>query len=216
VRTERFRLDHQGRLFDLVVDTGQRTPVEDSHPRVAVELREAIGRWRSEVLSELDGRTKSPFTIGHRSLAVTQLPARDATTTGGIKRSNRFPNCSYYTGWTNTADTIGWPVNVLVDADYEVEIYYTCASSDVGVLVELSGSGGSVAKRIDEAHDPPATGAEYDRFSRQESYVKDFKSTKMGNLRLHQGEDQLVLKSVEIPGEASIDFRLLTLRRIGP
>jgi len=214
VRTAEYRLDHRGQLFDIVADPGQRMPVNNSRVEVANDLREAVVHWRKEVLSELEHAPKRPFTVGHESLSLTQLPARDATATGDIRRSNAAPNCSYYTNWTSTADTISWPVNVLTTAKYEVELYYSCAAENIGATIELSGSGGSVSKRISEAHDPPSRGAENDRFARRESYVKDFKPTKMGEVQLQQGLGQLVLKSVKIPGDESIDFRLLTLRRI--
>ena len=102
----------------------------------------------------------------------------------------------------------------MTTAAYEVELYYTCAPNNVGARIELTGPGGQVSTQIHETHDPPPLGAENDRFARQESYVKDFRAITMGELTLSQGEGQLVLKSVEIPGDESIEFRLLTLRRI--
>lgn len=214
VRTDQFRLDHDGQLFDIVTDPGQRTTVNELQPRVANELRHDVEKWRNEILSELDATTPRPFTIGHGSLAVTQLPARDATATGAIRRSNRFPNCSYFTSWANTADTISWPVDVLTSANYEVELYCTCAPENVGARVELSGCGGSVSKEINVPYDRSPKGGKNDRYARQESYVKDFRPTKLGTIQLNQGLGQLVLKSVKIPGDESIEFRLLTLRRI--
>ena len=39
-------------------------------------------------------------------MKFTQIPARDGTAHGNIKRSNMWPNCSYFTNWTSLDDSI--------------------------------------------------------------------------------------------------------------
>jgi arylsulfatase A-like enzyme len=95
-RTQNYRLDHAGKLFDMNADPGQRTDISKTKPDTAGFLREQVARWKKTVLAEL-GEDTRPFIVGHPDSEWTQIPARDATAHGGLKRSNRFPNCSYFT-----------------------------------------------------------------------------------------------------------------------
>jgi arylsulfatase A-like enzyme len=213
LRTQQFRLDHQGRLFDLTRDPGQYRDVSQQHTDVTARLRETVKIWKQEVLTGYD-QDERAFVIGHRDFKYTQIPARDGKAHGTIKRSNRYPNCSFFTHWTNLDDRISWPVEVDTSGDYAVELYYTCAPADVGSVIELSLGQSRVCGKITQAHDPPLLGAENDRVQRTESYVKDFLPLKLGTIHLHQGTGELVLRALSMPGSQVMDFRLLMLTRV--
>ena len=214
VRTQQYRLDHQGKLYDMAADPGQYTDVSKQHPEVAARLSEAAGTFKEQVLPgyDKDGR---PFPVGHPDYRYTQIPARDGKAHGNIKRSNRFPNCSFFTNWTSLDDKITWDAEVLAGGAYEVEVYYTCPKADVGSTVELSLGDSRLRGRIAEAHDPPTRGGENDRVSRGESYVKDFKPLKLGRIELEKGRGELTLRALEMPGSQVMDFRLIMLTRVG-
>lgn len=213
VRTRRWRLDHAGHLFDMIADPGQRMPCEKRFPEVAERLKAAVARWRAEVLAELREDDR-PFPVGHPDVVYTQLPARDARFSGTIRRSNRFPNCSYLTHWTRTDDLIEFDVEVLAAGRFEAIVYYTCPAADVGSLVELRLGGAATRARVSPAHDPPLIGAEQDRVPRKESYVKDFRPLSLGLVDLPKGRGRLRLRALEIPGSQVMDFRLLLLKRL--
>ena len=212
-RDDRFRLDDKGRLYDLAADVGQHVDVTERHPDDAARLRRALTKWREEVLSELD-EDERPFVIGHPGSRFTQIPARDAEGTGGIERSNRYPNCSFFTNWTSTDEEIRWAVSLPVAGRFKVEVYYTCSTDDVGSLVALEFLNARLTARLDEAHDPPLRGMENDRIERIESYVKYFRRWEMGEIGLSAGDGVLRLKALEIPGEQVMDFRLMMLTRL--
>ncbi|MDE2849832.1 MAG: arylsulfatase [Acidobacteriota bacterium] len=214
VRSQRFRLDDEARLFDMAADAGQGTDVAIRHPDVAARLMEARGAFISEVLRELPDEDGRPFPIGHPEHESTHLPARDGTAHGTIERSSRYPNDSYFTNWTSTEDAITWDVEVLAGGRFEVVLYTTCAEADAGALVELRLGEQAVTGRIDQAHDPPLVGKEDDRVERIESYVKDFRPTVLGEIDLQPGRGTLFLRAPEIPGDRAMDFRLLVLRRL--
>lgn len=214
VRSQQFRLDRNNQLFDMWEDPGQETDVSGQYPEVHQKLVLAKEIWEKEVLSELPAEDTRTFPVGHPEYTYTQLPARDGITTGNIKRSNRYPNCSFFTNWTALDDTISWDVEVLEEGDFEVVLYYTCPEEDVGSLVELSWGESRISSRITEAHDPPLTGMEHDRDPRIESYVKDFKPLPLGTIRLEKGTGILTLRALEIPGTQVMDFRLMMLRRV--
>ncbi len=214
VRTRQYRLDHQGKLYDMAADPGQYDDVSKQQPKVAARLREAVEKWKQDVLPGLDQDFR-PFLIGHADYKYTQIPARDGKPHGNIKRSNRFPNCSFFTNWTSLDDKITWDAEVAAAGTYEVEIHYTCPPADVGSTVELSFGDSRLRGRITEAHDPPLRGGENDRAPRGESYVKDFKPLKLGTIRLEKGRGELTLRALKMPGSQVMDFRLMMFTRVG-
>ena len=213
VRTQRYRLDSVGRLFNMIDDPGQHTDIADKQPVVAARLQKAVNHWKKEVLAgdDIDNR---PFIIGHPETRFTQIPARDGVAHGNIKRSCVHPNCSFFTNWTSTEEKITWDVEVGVAGEYEVEIYYSCAQADVGSTVELSLNKSRVQARVIESHDPPLRGKEHDRVARRESYVKDFKAMKLGKIDLEKGPGQLTLRAIKLPGSQVMDFRQIMLSRV--
>ena len=90
VRTQRYRLDFKGKLYDLVADPGQDHDIAKQHPQMTARLSQAAQTWKKEVLTGYD-QDERPFLIGHPDYTYTQIPARDGTAHGNIQRSNRFP-----------------------------------------------------------------------------------------------------------------------------
>ena len=214
VRGQQYRLDHEGRLFDIAADPGQRHDLAAERPEAAARLAAVRAAWITEVLPELPDEDDRPFPIGHPEHEATHLPARDGTAHGGIRRSSRHPNDSWFTNWTSPDDAIAWDVEVLAGGRFEVVLYTTCAEGDAGALVELRLGEQATSGRIHQAHDPPPAGMEDDRVPRIESYVKDFQPTVLGEIDLPPGRGALFLRALEIPGNQAMDFRLLTLRRL--
>jgi len=213
VRTQRFRLDNTGELYDIINDPEQRTPVSDKHPNITGTLRAAVAEWEADVLSQLYEEER-PFVICHPDAPMTQLPARDGIEHGTIKRSNRFPNSSYFLNWTDEGDSITWDVQVATAGTYEVELYYACPEKDLGSTIELRMGDSVLRAKITEPHDPPIIGAAEDKVLRQESYEKDFKPVKIGTIDLPKGDGVISLTAQEIPGGQALEFRLLTLRPV--
>ena len=170
--------------------------------------------WVADVLSQRSTSDVRPFPVGHPDHSYTQLPARDGVAHGGIERSSRYPNDSFFTNWTRLDDEITWNVDVLMAGAFDVIVYYTCPDVDGGARVELRFGDSVLTGRITETHDPPLRGMERDRDERIESYVKDFMPLRLGTIDLARGPGTLSLKALEIPGGQVMDFRLLELRRV--
>ena len=213
VRSQEYRLDHQGSLFNMVKDPGQFKDISDEVPGVRSHLLQAVEKWRNEVIPS-GVAEKRPFTVGHPDAKYTQLPARDGQAEGGIVRSNRWPNSSFYTNWTSLEDKIVWDVEVLADGYFDVEVYYTCPLQDVGSVFQLSFGSSALSGIITEAHDPPLRGMENDRVVRGNSYVKDFKPLHIGKVFLERGKGELSIRATSIPGSQVMDFRLMMLTRV--
>ena len=214
VRNQNYRLDKDGALFDIENDRGQLHDISKSHPDIINQLTEAAERFRKEIIVELPENDMRPFLIGHPDARYTQIPARDGVGHGNIKRSNRSPNCTFFTNWISLEDSITWEVEVVDEGEFEIIIYYTCPRGDEGSVFELSLGESILTSRILEAHDPPLRGMENDRDERTNSYVKNFKAFTMGKLHLDKGSGKLTLKATEIAGRTVMDVRLIMFERL--
>jgi len=145
---------------------------------------------------------------------VPKLPARDATFTGAIERSKRFPNCTYLLNWIDTDSEITWDVEVLGTGRYEIQLYYVCPREDVGATIELSLGDQVVSQQITRAAESPLIGPGHDRIERQEGYVRRWTPMSLGEIELTPGRQTLRLRATEIPGDQVAEMRLLMFRRI--
>lgn len=215
VRSQKWRYDYNGQLYDMITDPGQRIDVAADHPELVQQFEDSLAEWEKNVLSELNTGSNDdrPFPVGHPEFRYTQLPARDGVPHGGIERSNRYPNDSFFRNWTSLKDSITWDIEVLESGQYNIDIYYTARKEDLGSVIELSFGSHDVKHRLNEAHNPPLRGMENDRIERIESYVKDFKPLRLGRIHLETGRGYLTLKALEIPGDQVMDVRLLMLTR---
>lgn len=235
VRTQQFRLDNNGQLFDMTQDPEQRRNIAPKHPEVVERLRKEQSKFRLIPVSLR--REDRPFTVGYPEFPITHLPARDGVPHGQIQRSARAPNCSFFTRWKSTEDSITWDVDVNTAGTYDVTVYYTCKKDDVGCQIALAYQSNPRAKvrlidqktgkvvknnvdvkastgqvKVTIAHDPPLIGAKEDRVPRKgESYVKDFRPLSLGEIKLIEGRGTLTLKATDIPGDAAIEVREIEL-----
>ena len=214
IRNQKYRLGHQGGLFDIRQDRGQHTDLSEDLPRVKEAMLKVAEDYRRQIEAELPREDSRPFYLGHPALTFTQIPARDGKAHGEIKRSNRYPNCSFFTHWIHPEDSITWQVEVPEDGTFKVSLYYTCKEGDEGSTLQLSVGESNLQYTITEAHDPPLTGMEEDLSPRIESYVKDWKTVDMGTMKLKKGKSSMCLSALEIPGESVIDFRLFLFERL--
>lgn len=210
VRSQRFRLDPEGKLFDIEADPGQQHDVSSQFPAEAGRLREAVRGWQAEVAPHV-GPDERPFPVGHAELTV--LPARDGVPHGGIQRSARAPNCSYFTNWASTSDSMTWDIEVGEESAYEISIHY--AAAEAGSTIEASFEGVTVRGSVTEVHDPEPYGAEADRVPRiGESLVKDFRPLVLGSATLPKGRGTLALKATSLAGRHVAEVRYVVLRRL--
>lgn len=216
VRTPQYRLDPDGRLFDMIADPGQLKDIATSKPQIAANLSNAVDQWKKELLPGLKSE-KQAFPIGWEGLPLTVLPARDGVGHGEVVRSASAPNCSYFRNWTQARDRITWDTEVLQPGRYQVAVLYACPAADLGSEVEFSLLGKTLRATVAVPNDPPLLGAENDRVKRNgESYVKDFQPMDFGVIDLPAGRGRLTLRATQIPGRQVMEVRELHLRRLGP
>ncbi|MEX2187403.1 MAG: sulfatase-like hydrolase/transferase [Pirellulales bacterium] len=223
VRTQQYRLDERGKLYDMFADPGQQSPLEDREAAVAKRLREAIDAWRKEVLDEAKPGPRPqafvanavdprPIPVGYREFPITMLPARDGEPQGKVTRSSGAPNCSYFVNWTGKDDRMVWLLDVQTAGTYDIVIDYTCPDVDAGATVELGFQDDRLSGRVAPGWDPPLN-TNQDTLPRPhgESQMKEFKSLHLGKMSLKKGQSALTLRALEIPGKAVMDVRRVTL-----
>ena len=211
-RSQTHRLDADGKLFDLTTDPGQLRDIAVLQPDTTTHLKNTVVAWRRDVLA---GQTKAddrPFPVGDKAFPITTLPARDGVPHGTIQRSERAPNCSYFTNWTSREDSVTWSVDVATEGRYRAELLYTCRTENIGAKMELSLGTTKLTRKVETAHDPMAYGEANDRVPRVgESYMKDFKVWSLGEIMLLRGRGLLTLRATEIPGKQAIEVRSTVL-----
>jgi arylsulfatase A-like enzyme len=229
VRTQQYRRDDQGQLFDMQTDPGQTTPIQDRQPAVAARLTTAVKAWRQELFAadraaetanssnpprKLGGNAVDPrpIPVGFREFPITMLPARDGEPRGMVKRSSAAPNCSYFVNWTTTSDSMVWLLDVHTTGRYAVVIDYTCPELDAGSLVELRCGESRLSGRVTPGWDPPLY-TNQDTLPRPhgESPMKEFRPLQLGEIVLHKGVAPLTLRAIDIPGKSVMDVRRVTL-----
>jgi arylsulfatase A-like enzyme len=211
-RSQRFRLDANGHLYEIAGDPAQRRDVSADFPAETEKLKQAVEQWRRDVLPGLAGDDDRPIPVGYRARPRAVLPAQDGVPFGGVTRSAAAPNCSYFTHWTSTEDRMSWNVEIATSGHYEAIIEYTCPAGEEGATVELSLGESRWQATIDAPYNPPLRGQEHDRVPRgSESYVKDFRQLALGSVLLTAGQGTLELRATDIPGKQAADVQAVTL-----
>lgn len=215
VRSQTHRMQSNGMLFDVDNDPREQVDVSKSQTETAAHLSTALVEWQNEnPLRRANDKRDRPITLGHPDAAWTQLPARDATFSGAIERSNRFPNCTFLQNWQDCESEIIWDTDVLAGGKYEVQMYYSCSEEDVGSTVELSIGDASISAEIVQPNVAPLIGAAEDRIERMEGYVRRWKPMTLGMITLAKGRAKTILKATDVAGSNVADMRLLMFRRL--
>ncbi|MDR1557345.1 MAG: arylsulfatase [Tannerellaceae bacterium] len=213
VRTQDFLLNFEGKLYNTAEDRTQKHDLSETDKGKTAEMKRALAWYEDQVLSLLPEKDTRPFTIAHPAEKFSKLPARDGTPHGGIERSCRHPNNSYFLNWTKPTDSITWNVKVEEAGRFEVIVYYTCAPEDVGSTIQVSVGENQLSAKLTKANDVPMLGAELDRVPRQESYVKGFAPFSLGQITLTKGEQKVSIHAPQIPGEEVMYFQMLVFMR---
>ncbi len=219
VRTEQYRLDAAGQLFDIRLDPGQRTDVAAEHPELTKRLKAQAAEHGRVMQAAFQQSADRPFHVGFAPAGkppiATVLPARDGVPHGTIQRSAKAPNNSFFVNWTSADDAITWDVDVASTGRYDAVLYYTCAEGNQGVRVRLQQEGGGqVEAQVTEVFDPPLYDKSKERVADSHYFVKDFRPLHLGTIQLQQGRSILRLTAQDLQGPQAIDVHSLELTRV--
>lgn len=209
VRSATHRLDAAGQLFDMEKDPRQTKNVAAEFPAITTHLKDAVAAWKRDAV--LPMQSDRPYPVGFVALPKAELPAGEGIPAGGIQRSARWPNSSYFKDWKSVDDSITWPIQVLTAGRYRIEIYYACAPADVGATVEATVGPAKIQARLGVPNDPPLVGAKNDRVKREESYTKAFRPFVLGEITLPTGNFNLTLRALDIPGKQVMEVQAVAI-----
>ncbi len=211
-RSQRYRLDAEGRLFDMSADPAQHHDVSKRDAATMGMMQSAVATWKNSILPQAANHNQ-PFIIAHPDCPWSRLTADDARTSGSIQRSSVHPNCSYLTHWKSLEDRITWEVDVMTAGNYQLDLCYSCPKKDIGSRIEISLGTNRMTSKLTDPHDPPLRGLEAERVPRSESYMKDFRKLNLGIMRMDKGKNIFTMRATEIPGDQVMEFRSLTFTR---
>jgi arylsulfatase A-like enzyme len=211
VRSQTHRLDAEGRLYHMDADPGQTRDLAAAEPEQAARLGAVAAAWRRDVLNAVPPPDEERFPVAAAGAPHTELPARDGVPHGGVARSSKAPNCSSFTNWKTTDDSITWTVDVLTAGSYDAELWYTCPEADAGSTISLTCGPASTQATIQPGWDPPLD-TTHDRVPRKgEGFDKEFRPLALGRIELTAGPATLTLRATTIPGGSVADVRRLVL-----
>jgi len=211
VRSQTHRLDAEGRLYHMDADPGQTRDLAKAEPEASARLRALAAAWRRDVLNAVPPPEEERFPVAAPGAPQTELPARDGVPHGGVARSSKAPNCSSFTNWKTTDDSITWTVDVLTAGQYDAELWYTCPEADAGSTIALACGPASTQATMQPGWDPPLD-TNHDRVPRKgEGFDKDFRPLALGRIELAAGPATLTLRATTIPGSSVADVRRLVL-----
>ena len=214
VRSQKFRLSNKDELYDMVNDPNQTKNVATEFPTEYRELKSWKDKWLQDVRTELPAQDLRPLMVGNKKMPLTNLPAAEGEPKGNIIRSSKHPNDSYFLGWKSSADKITWNVEVEDDGVFEVSVFYACSEKNIGTELEMKFNDASISKTISTPNNVPVMGMENDKVERDESYVKDFKPMKLGNVELKKGKGLLELSSKNLLAADDLECNMISLKRV--
>lgn len=214
VRVQDYLLSNEGQLYNTKIDREQKNDISVSNPAMFEKLKKSLTYYNKNILTELPKNDTRPFLLGHPKERFSKLPARDGIAYGGIERSNKYPNSSFFTNWKKTTDSITWNVEVVESGLFEVMVYYTCAPEDIGSMINLKVGRNRLITKLTQSNDTPMLGADLDRVTRAESYEKGWIPFKLGNIKMDKGATTLVIKADQIPHFEAMNLRMLVFSRI--
>ena len=214
VRSQKFRLSNKDELYDMVNDPNQTKNVATEFPSEYRELKSWKDKWLQDVRTELPAQDLRPLMVGNKKMPLTNLPAAEGEPKGNIIRSSKHPNDSYFLGWKSSADKITWNVEVEDDGVFEVSVFYACSEKNIGTELEMKFNDASISKTISTPNNVLVMGMENDKVERDESYVKDFKPMKLGNVELKKGKGLLELSSKNLLAADDLECNMISLKRV--
>ncbi len=217
VRTDRYRMVNEGRgweLFDMASDPAQKKNLAAELPDVAKRLTAAYENWWREVTAEYGSATPThpPIPVGYAAENPVELSVPQAQFTGGLRFSGRHPNNAWLTNWTNLDAAVEWDIEVARGGRYAVSLQYLSPKAAAGARVEISAKGSTTAVTVQATNGQQVNSP--DRVPRTEVYEMNWATLPVGVLTLPQGQTKLTLRALTKPGEAVMDLKSVTLRRV--
>lgn len=217
LRTPRYRLTVESptyQLFDLVNDPSETTDLAQREPEVYAKLAAEYERIYRDATSE--GFERPRVQVGHAAFPRVEVCAPLAYLSGGLefKGKHGWAN-DWITNWTTTEDEVRWDLHVVSPGLYRVTLLYTCPEEDVGSRLQIRVGTHVTETMLVDAHDPEPIPSP-DRVPRKEAYEKIWEPLGFPPVEFAAGDQSLVVRAVDIPGQQVMDLKAVILRPAQP
>lgn len=211
VRTNRYCLVDQTKLYDLLKDPCQNTDIASEHPEQVKVLGEAYDRWFEDVTKGVDyGRL--PIQVGHPEENPVTMPATQAYFTGALHFWGKDGWAwDWVTGWTNQKDEIYWDIEVVQAGKYLVDLRYLCPASDVGSRIQVQ-AGENVCESIVQYATSMQPIPTIDLVPRVEVPPMPWGTLSVGLIDLPKGRMKIHLKALSKRGTTVMEVKSMSLR----
>jgi len=217
VRSDQFRMViEQGdtMLFDMQNDPSQKVNIALSNPVETQALASAYSEWFTDVTESFKPDTE--IRLGFKGESLAYLPAHEAGFSGEISYMEGHGWAhDWLVNWKNIQDSIYWNVVVDQNSEFNIELLYSCPKENIGATITLEVGDKNLQKQISDAHDPEYLPSP-DRIKRIEVYEKEWAMLDVGSISLPEGNQQIVLKALEIPNKKVGEIKGVRLTKMNP
>ena len=194
VRDDRYSLINRRELYDLTNDRQQQHNIAAQHPEVVRRMASAYENWFRDVTSGLSFNP-FPIPIGYAEEDPVFLPAPEAHLSKGLHYSDGHGYAhSRIVSWTDSADTVRWPTDVVRPGTFRFSVNYLCPQSDIGSVLQLTAGNEEVsAKIVNGTSMEPIP--ENDLYPREEDSEMHWANLQLGQLKLGTGKHEIRLSA---------------------
>jgi len=200
-------------LYDMTTDPGQQRDIATIEPWVVTRLAALYDAWFDDVARE---RGKPmPVPVGHAQQNPVQIFAPQAASTGGLRYASGpgFSN-DWLTGWTNSADTVAFDLDVARSGHYAVTLGYVCPAADAGAAIRVTIGAQSREATV------KGTPVEFEKIPHREpgGFERNrnlrWATLDIGEFNLRTGTTRLAISALTKPGAQVMELKHVELRRV--
>lgn len=198
-------------LYDMQADPGQRSNLAAEKPDEVARLSRLYEQWIDDI--SRDGLQRFPIPVGYPQEDPVTLHAPQAYFSDPLRffAGPGFAH-DWLSGWTDTAGTIWFEIDVVKAGPYDLELRYACPKQAAGAKIRVSAGEASLDATVPAAEAPSAPLAHRDEMGRERYANRAWGSLALGRLNLPAGKNTLSIRALSCPGEQVMDFKGLVLR----
>lgn len=199
-------------LYDLQNDPRQEQDLSNSQRDIFQKLQAQYLEWYQKSIAGIEMERAIP--VGYPETKQVELAVQEAEFRGGLqfKEGHGWAN-DWLINWNSPEDSIIWKLKVHQPSIYRISIKYTLPASDTGAMIEIDCNGQLTQATLSEAFDPEYLPSQ-DRVPRMEVYEKEWATLEMGEIFLDPGEQQLILRALQIPGKQVCELKSVILSNL--
>jgi len=211
-------------LFNIRLDPSQKDDISTQFPNVYDSLRTAYNKWYKAVAPLVTDVKSIP--IGYSEYPISYLPAHEATLYPlyEARKNRKHTGIAYHSlfgwahdwidFWTSTDAFAQWNIEVVNDANYEIQMEYALASENIGTELRFKIGEEQFNFRVGESF-VHSQFHNHDRVVRdQEAPETNWKKTVVGNVFLSKGEKILKVETLKMIGNQSVELKGLYLKKL--